>query len=170
MVREDINEDQFIDVLLGNRKYVPCLYVHNKIDSIPIEEVDRLSRLDMSLAISCEADLNLDYLLERIWEELALVKGLWSIRCVWSGSLPWLTPFTPFLPEPTVYTKKRGSQPDLADPICLRKGATIEHVCHGIHRSIVSHFRYALVWGKSSKFSPQPQKVGLTHQVMDEDV
>ena len=25
-----------------------------------------------------------------------------------------------------VYTKKRGAHPDLSDPICLRKGATIE--------------------------------------------
>lgn len=38
-----------------------------------------------------------------------------------------------------------------------------------MHRSLVAHFRYALVWGKSSKFSPQPQKVGLTHQVQDEE-
>lgn len=30
MIREDISVDQFIDVLLGNRKYVPCLYVYNK--------------------------------------------------------------------------------------------------------------------------------------------
>lgn len=85
-----------------------------------------------------------------------------------------------------MYTKKRGEQPDLSDPICLRQGATIETVCHGIHRSLASHFkcveslpihvqadrrlRYALVWGKSSKFNPQPQKVGLTHLVQDEDV
>lgn len=69
-----------------------------------------------------------------------------------------------------VYTKKRGEQPDLSDPICLRQGATIETVCHGIHRSLAAHFKYALVWGKSSKFNPQPQKVGLTHQVQDEDV
>lgn len=41
----------------------------------------------------------MDYVVERIWEELALVK---------------------------VYTKKRGAQPDLTDPICLRKGATVE--------------------------------------------
>ena len=38
-------------------------------------------------------------MLERTWEDLGLVK---------------------------VYTKKRGAHPDLTDPICLRKGATIE--------------------------------------------
>jgi len=143
MIRDDINIDEFIDVLLGNRKYLPCLYVLNKIDGISLEEVDRLARQEHTLVISCELDLNLDYLIDRIWEELSLVK---------------------------VYTKKRGAHPDLNDPICMRKGSTIEDVCHGVHRSLVSHFRYALVWGKSSKFSPHAQKVGLTHLVQDEDV
>jgi len=143
MIREDITIDEFIDVLIGSRKYLPCLYVYNKIDSISLEEVDRLARLEHSLVISCELNLNMDYLLDQIWEHLGLVK---------------------------VYTKKRGEPPDLSDPICLRRGATIEHVCHGVHRSLVEKFRYATVWGKSSKFAPQLQKVGLQHQVMDEDV
>jgi small GTP-binding protein len=143
MIRQDINLDQLLDVLLGTRKYIPCLYVYNKIDSISLEEVDRLANQRDTVVISCELGLNLDYLRTRIWEELGLVK---------------------------VYTKKRGDHPDLTDPICLRRGATVEHVCHGIHRSLVEHFKYALVWGKSSKFTPHPQKVGLTHLVQDEDV
>lgn len=83
MIREDIDEDEFIDVLIGNRKYVPCIYVrpplpslspvkpseqaddvflldgqvYNKIDSIPLEEVDRMSRTPLSLTISCELSL-----------------------------------------------------------------------------------------------------------------
>lgn len=69
-----------------------------------------------------------------------------------------------------IYTKRRGDAPDLGDPICLRPGATIETVCYGIHRGLATHFKYALVWGKSSKFSPHPQKVGLSHLVYDEDV
>ncbi|KAJ9112136.1 hypothetical protein QFC20_002317 [Naganishia adeliensis] len=115
MIREDIDTDEFIDVLLGTRKYVPCLYVFNKIDSVSLEEVERLSTANegKNVMISCEMDLGLDILLERIWEELRLVN---------------------------------------------------------IHRGLASHFKYALVWGKSSKFSPQPQKVGLTHPVTDEDV
>ncbi|THH11772.1 hypothetical protein EW145_g440 [Phellinidium pouzarii] len=121
MIREDITTDEFIDVLIGQctRKYIPCLYVYNKIDSISLEQIDKLAREDHTVVISCEMDLNLDFLLERIWEDLDLVK---------------------------VYTKKRGAHPDLTDPICLRKGATIENVCHGIHRSLAANFRYGLIW------------------------
>ncbi|KZP00711.1 developmentally regulated GTP-binding protein [Calocera viscosa TUFC12733] len=143
MIREDITIDEFIDVLIGTRKYIPCLYVYNKVDSVSLEMIEQLAQQDHSVVISCEMGLNLDYLLERLWEELGLVK---------------------------IYTKKRGEHPDLTDPICLRRGATIEHVCHGIHRSLVSKFRYALIWGKSSKFNPHAQKVGLNHPVADEDV
>ncbi|KAI8995418.1 developmentally regulated GTP-binding protein [Trametes punicea] len=141
MIREDITTDEFIDVLIGTRKYIPCLYVYNKVDAISLEQMDKLAREDHTVVISCELGLNLDYLIERIWEELDLVK---------------------------VYTKKRGAHPDLTDPICLRKGATVEDVCNGIHRSLAANFRYAL--GKSSKFNPHAQKVGLNHHVMDEDV
>lgn len=145
MIREDITEDEFIDVLLGTRKYIPALTAINKIDGVSMETLDALAREGdgRTVMLSCELDLGIDWLLESIWRELGLVK---------------------------VYTKKRGDQPDLSDPICLRPGATIETVCHGIHRSLASHFKYALVWGKSSKFCPQPQKVGLTHLVHDEDV
>lgn len=41
--RGDYSVDEFIDVIEGNRKYVKCLYVYNKIDTISIEEVDALS-------------------------------------------------------------------------------------------------------------------------------
>ncbi|TFK30750.1 developmentally regulated GTP-binding protein [Coprinopsis marcescibilis] len=143
MIREDITTDEFIDVLIGTRKYLPCLYVYNKIDGISLEQIDKIARQPSTVVISCELDLNLDYLIDRIWDELSLVK---------------------------VYTKKRGAQPDLSDPICLRKGATIEDVCNGVHRSLAPNFRYALIWGKSSKFSPHAQKVSLAHAVHDEDV
>lgn len=34
VVREDVTIDQFIDVVEGNRKYMPALYVMNKIDQV----------------------------------------------------------------------------------------------------------------------------------------
>ena len=37
ILREDITVDQFIDVIEGNRAYIPVLYVFNKVDSLTIE-------------------------------------------------------------------------------------------------------------------------------------
>jgi ribosome-interacting GTPase 1 len=71
---------------------------------------------------SCGMMLNLDYLLEVLWEYLSLIR---------------------------VYTKKPGEPPDFNDGLILRKGCTVEHVCHSIHRSIAQDLKYALVWGES---------------------
>lgn len=40
-----ITIDQFVDVIEGNRAYIPVLYVFNKIDSITIEELDILDQM-----------------------------------------------------------------------------------------------------------------------------
>jgi len=47
-----ITVDEFIDVLIGTRKYVPCLYVFNKIDAISLEQMDKYARQDHSMVIS----------------------------------------------------------------------------------------------------------------------
>ncbi|KAI4457151.1 developmentally-regulated gtp-binding protein 2 [Holotrichia oblita] len=141
LFREDCTADELIDVICANRVYLPCLYVYNKIDQISIEEVDRIARQPYSVVVSCNMKLNLDYLLETLWELLRLIR---------------------------VYTKKPGQPPDFADGLILRKGVTVEHVCHAIHRSLAQAFKYALVWGTSTKYSPQ--RVGANHIMHDEDV
>lgn len=141
LFREDCSPDELIDVILKNRVYLPCLYVYNKIDQVTIEEVDRLAREAHSVVVSCNMKLNLDYFLERLWDYLALIR---------------------------VYTKKRGCPPDFEEGLILRRNSSIEHVCHAIHRGIVHVFKYALVWGTSTKYSPQ--RVGLSHIVHHEDV
>lgn len=141
LFREDATADQFIDVIQGNRKYMNCLYVYNKIDQISLEEVDRLARQPHTVVISCEMKLNLDYLLFSLWDHLSLIR---------------------------VFTKKPGHPPDFDDAIILRSGVSVKHVCHSIHRTLEAVFKYALVWGTSTKFSPQ--RVGLTHIMHDEDV
>ncbi len=40
--------------------------------------------------------------------------------------------------------------------------------CNAIHRTIVEQFRVAVVYGKSVKH--QPQRVGLSHELADEDI
>lgn len=36
LVREDVTVDQFIDTVLGNRRYIKCIYCYNKIDQVCI--------------------------------------------------------------------------------------------------------------------------------------
>lgn len=141
LFREDATTEEFIDVVVANRVYLPCIYVYNKIDQISIEEVNRLARQPHSVVVSCNMMLNLDYLLECIWDGLCLLR---------------------------VYTKKPGQPPDFEDCLILRKGVTVEHVCHTIHRTLTAAFKYALLWGQSAKFSPQ--RVGINHIMADEDV
>jgi len=141
LIRCDATVDDFIDVVEGKRSYIRCIYVYNKIDQLSIEEVDRLARQTHSTAISCNMDLGLDFLLQKIWEYLSLVR---------------------------VYTKRRGEAPDFSDALILRSGCTVEHVCHIIHRELARQFKYALVWGRSAKHTPQ--RVGLSHRMADEDV
>jgi ribosome-interacting GTPase 1 len=71
-----VTPDEFIDVLLGTRKYVPCLYVFNKVDAVSIETIQEISAENegRNVVISAELGLGLDTLMDRIWEELGLVK------------------------------------------------------------------------------------------------
>ncbi|EXC04964.1 Developmentally regulated G-protein 1 [Morus notabilis] len=67
LFREDATVDDLIDVIEGNRKYMKCIYVYNKIDVIGIDDVDKLARQPSSV-------LNFDRLLAKMWEEMGLVR------------------------------------------------------------------------------------------------
>lgn len=41
LFRDNCTIDELIDVIEGNRKYMPCLYVVNKCDNIGLDEVDK---------------------------------------------------------------------------------------------------------------------------------
>ncbi|KAK9908310.1 hypothetical protein WJX75_009685 [Coccomyxa subellipsoidea] len=144
LFREDCDADDLIDVIEGNRRYIKCLYVYNKIDVCSVEEVDAIARMPNSIPCSAFQELNMDGLLERMWDMMALVRA---------------------------YTKKVGGKPDFADPVVLsadRGGTSIEALCTQIHKSLVADFSYSLVWGTSSKH--YPQRCGLSHILEDEDV
>lgn len=144
LFRDDYTSEELIDVIEGNRKYVRCLYVWNKADTVTMEDVDRLAREPNSVVISCNMALNLDRLVDSIWDGLSLTR---------------------------VYTKRRGQPPDTRDPVVMtagRYGCTIESLCNHIHRDMIKNFKYALVWGLSARHSPQ--HVGLQHMLSDEDV
>jgi small GTP-binding protein len=138
----DATADDLIDVIEGNRKYMPCLFALNKIDEISMEELDILDKIPHYCPVSAHLEWNLDGLLEKIWEYLDLIK---------------------------IYTKPKGQIPDYNAPVVLpRKKTTVEDFCGRIHRSMLKNFKHALVWGMSVKHNPQ--KVGKEHTLLDEDV
>jgi len=141
-LRCDATADDLIDVVEGNRSYIPCIYLLNKIDQISIEELDIICDIPHCVPISAHHKWNYDSLLEKLWEYLKLVR---------------------------IYTKPKGQLPDYESPVVLQTDhCTLEDFCNKIHRTILKEFKYALVWGSSVKH--QPQKVGKDHQLNDEDV
>lgn len=177
LAREDISVDELVDVIVGNRVYKPCCYFYNKIDVITIEEVDQLARMPHSLVGSVAKKYNVgepledDPIKKMIWDYLGLTR---------------------------IYTKRKGQQPDLAEPVVLseiRKGTSVKSLCANVSTQMLRDFNFgmsvcrffcicilpwnlklahyillliAMVWGKSAKHSPQ--RCGINHKLADEDV
>ncbi|GMM33149.1 GTP-binding protein [Saccharomycopsis crataegensis] len=141
--RCDATVDDLIDVIEAkNRKYLPAVYVLNKIDSFSIQELELMYKIPNAVPISSGKGWNLDDLLEMMWDRLNLVRA---------------------------YTKPKGRLPDFNEPVVLKNGnSSIEDFCKSIHKSLVDDFKTALVYGSSVKH--QPQYVGLSHVLQDEDV
>jgi ribosome-interacting GTPase 1 len=142
-IREDVTSDQLVDVLLGNRTYVPSLTVMNKIDLVNAGFTNELSRkLPFKFVpVSAESNVNIAALREEIYNRLDFVR---------------------------IYLRRRTGETDFEEPMIVRNGSTVLEVCNKMHRSIKDEFRYAQVWGRSARFGGQ--KVGMTHRLMDEDV
>eukprot|EP00474_Spongospora_subterranea_P000878 CRZ01336.1 hypothetical protein [Spongospora subterranea] len=141
-LREDCTADQLIDVIEGNRQYVPAIYVLNKIDSISIEELDLLSRVPHYVPVSAKDEWNFDGLLETIWKYLNMLR---------------------------IYTKPKGQIPDYDAPVVMPAHKnSVSQFCGRIHKALLQQFKYAWIWGASVKHNPQ--KVGLDHMLCDEDV
>ncbi len=70
LLRQDVTVDELIDVLEGNRVYIPAIVAVNKADLL-----DRKARIPRdALAISAEKGENLDILREQIYEKLGLMR------------------------------------------------------------------------------------------------
>lgn len=67
-------------------------------------------KIPMSVPVSSREWMNIDELIEKMWETLNLVR---------------------------VYTKPRGLAPDYSSPVVLRTGkCTVEDFCNSIHKEI----------------------------------
>ena len=91
------------------------LQVLNKIDAISIEELDLLYKIPTSVPISSREWMNVDELVEKMWDTLDLVRA---------------------------YTKPRGLAPDYSQPVVLRRGkCTVEDFCNAIHKEIAKQMK-----------------------------
>ena len=106
--KSDSTMDELIDIIEGNRVYVPCIYVLNKIDAISIEELDLLDKVPHYVPISAKDEWNFDELMEKIWEYLDLIR---------------------------IYTKPKGQIPDYDAPVIIKRNSRSVHdFCGKIHK------------------------------------
>jgi len=144
VVRDDITEDQLIDLLAGNRLYMPARVVVNKIDLVSEEYLKEL-RAKLAgwplLPISAMKGIGLAKLKEEIYNALRFMR---------------------------IFLKPQGKEADLVEPLIVKEASTVGMVCDAIHRDWRRRFRFANVWGPSAKFPGQ--RVGLDHGLRDSDV
>ncbi len=141
--REDVNPDQLVDFLAGNRVYIPAIYLINKMDleyKGISKKINKLIDGDF-FPTSVKNKKGLDELKDLLYDRLGFIR---------------------------IFMKPQGGTADMEDPMVLLDGATIGTVCEHLHRDFVRLFRYGLVWGKSAKYPGQ--SVGLKHVLEDEDV
>jgi uncharacterized protein len=142
--REDATAEQLIDVLAGNRVYLPAILAVNKSDLLG--PADRAKIRDQTrpfepIFIAAESGQNLDELV------LALVRALAFIR---------------------VYLRPPGGEADRVEPLILRGGSRVQDLLARLPPDLGRNFKSALVWGRSARFPGQT--VGRDHPLADEDV
>ena len=142
-IREDITDEQLVDVLLGNRVYIPSLTVMNKVDLVNAGFINEVTAKlpDKFIPVSAETNVNMTALKEEIYKRLDFIR---------------------------IYMKPRGQEADMKEPLIVKNGSSVTDICNKLHRRMKDDLRYAQIWGKSVKFGGQ--KVGATHRLMDEDV
>lgn len=142
LIRENITIDQLIDVILGNRKYIPAIVVINKIDLVDEYMLKTCKeKFPYALLISADKKIHIDELKELLFNKLGFIR---------------------------IYMKPQGQPPDMDEPMIVRYGSTIGDICDRLHREFRNKFRYAQVWGLSAKH--EGQRAGLDHVLHDNDI
>jgi len=142
--REDATPEQLIDVLAGNRVYLPAILAVNKSDLLAPADRARIRGMTNPfepIFIAAESGQNLDELV------LGIVRALAFIR---------------------VYLRPPGGEADRVEPLILRGGSRINDLLARLPAELGQHFRSAQVWGRSARFPGQT--VGREHVLADEDV
>lgn len=143
--KEDADEDDLIDILAGNRVYLPAIKVINKIDKLSKLEVGALKNFlgKEVVFISASEEIGLENLKLEIWEKLSLIRI--------------------YLTE-----KKNKMAADFEEPLIIKRGLNVLQAAEKISSRLKGEVMKAVVWGKSASFPGQ--KVSLRHVLEDGDV
>jgi ribosome-interacting GTPase 1 len=144
VVREDIDVEQMLDILAGNRVYIKAVIAINKVDLArpgQLEAVQEMHSKYLTVPISAATGQGMPELKQSLYDTIDMVR---------------------------IYLKPQGQEADMEVPLIVKRGNNIGDVCELIHRDFKNNFRYAMVWGKSAKFPGQT--VGMDHIGADEDV
>ena len=143
VIREDVNSDQLVDFITGNKTYAKAITILNKIDLVDEKFLKKAKNKIKSdvIAVSADGNVNIEKLRDRIYEELDFIR---------------------------IYMRPKGGETDFKEPLIIRKDSLVLDVCNKLHRKMKRDFRFGLVWGKRVKFGGQ--RVGLNHILQDEDV
>lgn len=144
IVREDIDEEQLLDVLTGNRVYMRSVTVVNKVDLVDAAYLNKVKETLKDwdpIMVSANKELGLDELKEAIYRKLDFIH---------------------------VFLKPQGQEADMDEPMVIMSGSTVGGLCDRIHRTFRRNFRYANIWGESAKFPGQ--MVGQEHVLKDGDI
>ena len=143
IIQENISRERLVDAIIGNRVFIPSLILVNKIDLIDEREIEKLNKFfklqgKKAYFISSLFTKYMHKVKEAIYSSLSLLR---------------------------VYMKEPGKEPDMEEPLILRKGTKIKDIAE---RLKIKGVRYAKVWGNCVKFPGQ--RVGEQYEVCDEDI
>jgi len=142
LIRSKIDLDDFIDVIEGNKKYLPAITCLNKIDLVSAAKLSKVKKdTKADIAVSAEKGINILELKDLIFDKLNFIR---------------------------IYLKEPKKEADLNEPLVVIKGYTIKDVCNKLHKDFADKFKFARVWGKSAKHPGQ--KVMLKHKLKDKDI
>jgi small GTP-binding protein len=144
VIREDIDVEQMLDVLAGNRVYIKAVMAINKVDIAQPGQLERAMSMYpqfRKVPVSAATGYGIEDLKETLYDTIDMIR---------------------------VYLKPQGQEADMEVPLIVKRGNDIGAVCEQIHRDFRNNFRYAMVWGRSAKFPGQT--VGIDHVLEDEDV
>ena len=143
VIREDIDSDQLVDFISGNRTYTKAITILNKIDLVDDKFLKNVSKKLKTkfIPVSADADINVSKLRDQIYDQLKFIR---------------------------IYLRPKGGETDYKEPLIVRKDDSVLDVCNKLHRKMKNDFRFGHVWGKSVKFGGQ--RVGLKHILQDNDV